>query len=177
MRSSATTTPRNACSNSSTSAPLPVSWSGTRRYQGHPGLPSPPSLLPSPTHVNISYVFPLISYAVVALDQSNQSSSDTLLSAQGFPQGSCAGCGAQQRRAGLGGGGVAVGDGDGGHCCCSISALTAHRDPSMCPGPPLACGITLNPIEINTLMGSRSLSLLLCGVDAHLPLFPLTRRT
>lgn len=48
--------------------------------------------------MNISCVSPLISYAVVIVDQSNQSNSDTMLSAQGC----CAGCGAQHRRVGLG---------------------------------------------------------------------------
>lgn len=65
---------------------------------------------------------------------------------------------------------MAVG-GDDGHCFFSISALTAHGDPSMCPGPPLAFHITLNPIKTNTVMSSHSLSLLLCSVGAHLPLF------
>lgn len=71
---------------------------------------------------------------------------------------------------------MAVGGDDGGHCF-SISALTAHGDPSMCPGPRVALHITLNPIKTSTLMGSHSLSLLLCIVGTHLPLFPLTRRT
>lgn len=96
-----------------------------------------------------------------------------MLSAQGFSQGSCAGCAAQHRRAGLGGGGVAVDGDDGCHC----SSISAYGDPSMCPGSPLALCITLNPIKTNTLMGSHSLSLLLCSVGSHLPLFPLIRRT
>lgn len=82
---------------------------------------------------------PLISYPVVTLGHSNQSSSDMMFSAQGS-------------WAGLGGGGVAVGGDDG----CHGFSISAYGDPSMCPGPPLALCITLKPIKTNTLMGSHS---------------------
>lgn len=74
---------------------------------------------------------------------------------------------------GLGGGGLAVSGDDGCHCF----SISTYGDLSICPGPPLALCIPLKPIKTNTLMGSHSLSLLLCSVSAHLPLFPLTRRT
>lgn len=90
MRSSATTTPRSACSSFSTSAPSPASWNATRRYRGHPGPPSPPPpLLPSlPLSARASPAMSLRFLTPQSLwTGSNRSSSDTMLGAAGVSLG------------------------------------------------------------------------------------------